>query len=186
VQRSLLLMTAVLALAAGQNLLVNGDFEQPITTGWTLTLGGAGYGATDRQTSYHPDPDYEAMDSLYTGAGCRKLAQRVNVLSPWLDVSFWAKFAIGGGSATCWSVACMTIGYYDASDARLGETRFYHHNSYCNWTSTPTMHLIDVTNPDWNQYSLNISEELADHLPGVNPNSVRRVEVALFDTTGGG
>jgi hypothetical protein len=184
--KRLLLIPAVLSLAAGQNLLVNGDFEQPLTTGWALTTGGSGYGATDRQTDYHPDPDYEARDSLYSGPGCRRLAQRVSVSSTWLDVSFWAKFEIGGGSSTCWPVASVVVGYYDAVDAWLGETRFYYHNEYCNWTSSGTMHLVEVTDPAWRQYSFNVSEELAANLPGVDPDDVRRVEVALFDTTAGG
>ncbi len=182
----MLLIPAFLGLAAGQNLLVNGDFEQPLTTGWTATQGGSAYGLTDRQTHYHSDPDYEARDSLYSGAGWRKLAQRVDVSSVVVDVSFWAKFQVGGGSSTCWPVACVVIGYYTVTNALLGETRFYHHNEYCTWTSSSTLHLIEVTNPDWVQYSLNVAEELAQHLPGVNPNLVRRVEVALFDTTAGG
>ncbi|MBM3322646.1 hypothetical protein FJY69_04130 [candidate division WOR-3 bacterium] len=182
----LLLVPALLGLAAGQNLLVNGDFEQLLTTGWTATQGGSGYGVTDRQTHYHPDPDYEARDSLYAGAGWRRLAQRVNVSSVVLDVSFWAKFQIGGGSSTCWPVACVVVGYYNATNTLLGETRFYYHNSYCTWTSSSTLHLIEVTNPDWTRYSFNVAEELAQNLPGVNPAQVQRVEVALFDTTSGG
>ncbi len=182
----LLLIPALLGLAAGQNLLVNGDFEQPLTTGWTATQGGSGYGLTDRQTWYHSDPDYEARDSLYSGAGWRRLAQRVNVSSPVLGISFWAKFEIGAGSSTCWPVASVTIGYYNAANTLLGETRFYYHNEYCTWTSSSTLHLIEVTNPDWARYSLNVADELAQHLPGVNPALVQRVEVALFDTTAGG
>jgi ABC-type amino acid transport substrate-binding protein len=104
----------------------------------------------------------------------------------WLGVSFQAKFDIYGTSSTCWPVAYVGIGYYDAVGNQLGETRIYHHNSYCTWVPTGTLSLIEVTNPDWTQYDIDIAQEIAQHLPGVNPADVRQVRVALADTTAGG
>ena len=48
------------ALALGQNLLTNGDFEQDLTVGWTYTDSGYGTHYADRQTGYQPDPDEAA------------------------------------------------------------------------------------------------------------------------------
>jgi hypothetical protein len=182
----LALLPLVAALAIGQNLLVNGDFEQDLTVGWTTTTGGSGYGLSTRSTGYDPDPDYEAMDSLYAGAGWRLCSQTVDAPGVMLNLEFWAKFAIGGGSSTCWPVACITVGYLDAADNQLGETRFYYHNSYCTWVPSATLSLHEVTNPDWSQYDMNVADELSANLPGVNPGDVAKIRVGLYNYTAGG
>jgi hypothetical protein len=182
----LLLVTAALGLTFGQNLLVNGDFEQELAVGWVQDTAGYGYKTFGRDTAYQPDPDFEALDSLYSGNGISKLGQIVDVPGPALHLSFSANFGIGGGSSTCWPVACVAVGYLDSDGNRLGETRFYYHDSYCTWTPTSTFSLIEVTDPAWNQYELDVADELSLHLPGVDPGDVSRVEVALLDTTAGG
>ena len=184
--KTLLLIPLALTLAFGQNLLTNGDFEQDLSVGWVQDTGGYGYKTFGRDTVYQPDPDYEALDSIYSGNGIGKLSQTVDVPGPALHLSFWASFALGGGSSSCWPVACMEVGYLDADGNRLGATRFYYHNSYCTWTPSGTLSLIEVTDPAWNQYELDVADELSLHLPGVNPGDVCRIEVALVDTTSGG
>jgi hypothetical protein len=186
-RKLVLLLPLLLGLGFGQNLLLNGDFEQPLSTGWTETHEGYGIITFDRQTYYDPDPDYEAMDSIYSGAGSTRLTQIVEVPGPLLQLNFTAKFALGGGtSSTCWPVASFAVSYYDALDNKLGETRFYLHDSNCTWIATPTLSLIEVSSLDWQNYQLNIADELNTNLPGVDPALVMRVGVALFDTTAGG
>jgi len=175
-----------LAALYGQELLTNGDFEQELTVGWTQTRGGSGSMVCDRSQAYHPDPDYEAKDSLYDGAGWNKLSQLVDVPGPLLELSFWASFAYGAGSSTCWPVASVTVEYYDLNSTLLGETRFYWHSPYCNWTPSPTLSLHEVTNPDWTEYTLDIPTELSQNLPGVNPDDIARVAVSLYTYTSGG
>jgi hypothetical protein len=184
--KALLLVTTVLGLAFGQNLLVNGDFEQELAVGWVQDTGGYGYKTFGRDTGYQPDPDFEALDSLYSGSGYGKLSQIVDVPGPALHLSFSASFGIGAGSSSCWPVAYVAVGYLDSDGNRLGETRFYYHNSYCTWASTGNLSLIEVTDSLWNQYELDVADELSMHLPGVNPGDVNKVEVALVDTTSGG
>jgi hypothetical protein len=182
----LLVIALALGLASAQNLLTNGDFEQDLTVGWTQTQGGGSYVTFDRSTDYQPDPDYEARDSIYSGNGCGMLSQTVDVPGPLTTLSFQAAFAIYGASSSCWPVACVTVGYCDASSNLLGETRYYYHDSYCTWAPTSTLSLINVTDPNWNRYELNVADELNQHLPGVNPGMVTKLRVALFDTTAGG
>jgi len=184
--RIAVLLTVLLALAPGQNLLVNGDFEQDLSVGWTVDSGGYGFRTLDRQLDLQPDPDYEVRCSLYSGSGYVRLSQRVEVWHPYLALSFWAKFSIGGGSSTCWPVAYVGIGYFGEEDSLLGETRIYYHNSYCTWTPTSTFSLIEVTNPDWTEYSIDVAEELRTHLPGIDPGDIRAVRVSLADSTAGG
>lgn len=181
----LLCIPLLLGAALGQNLLENGNFEFDLSLGWTIEQGGAGSQYADRFVGQHPDPDYEVLVQQVSGSGWIKVSQKVDVTDVELDFSFWASYAIGGGSSTCWPVAAVFLEYYDASDMPLGDTRFCFHNAYWNWVPSSTRHLIDVTNPDWTEYSLNVQEELAANLPGVNAAVVRKIGVALYDYTSG-
>jgi hypothetical protein len=185
-RRTTILLTLLLALAFGQNLLTNGDFEQDLSVGWTRDSSGYGYRVVDRRADLQPDPDYEARCSLYSGAGSIALRQSVDVPHSYLGVSFHAKFDVYGTSSTCWPVAYVGIGYLDDANNLLGETRVYHHNTYCTWVPTGTLSLIEVTNPDWTEYYVDVVQELSEHLPGVNPADIRKVRISLADTTAGG
>jgi hypothetical protein len=78
-------------------------------------------------------------------------------------------------------VAAVILHYLDASGTSLGNSRIYLHNQYCTWTDSDTQHLIDITTPDvWTEYSLDVGSELAQNLPGINPNAVSKVTVDLF------
>ncbi|MGQ9708464.1 MAG: hypothetical protein ACUVUR_06270 [bacterium] len=179
----------VLLLLAGyglnQELLINGDFEQELSVGWTYSDSGLGTHQALRDTIYQPDPDYEAWVYQYDNPGWTRLSQMVEVLSVSLNLSFWAKFSERGGSSTCWPAACFQVCYYDRNNNRLGETRYYY-STYANWVPTPTLSLYRITNPDWNLYELNIEEEISNNLPGVNPDSVAKVEAALWSSTNSG
>jgi len=177
-----LFLPLVVALAVGQNLLTNGDFEQEITVGWTYSDSGVGTHQADRQVGYHPDPDYEAMTYQYDNPGWTRLAQRVDVPGTQLTLSFWASFEETGGTSSCWPAACFAVCYYNSANTLLGETRYYY-STYANWTPTSTFSLKRVSNPAWTQYSLNIMDELAQNLPGINPPDVARLEVALYSYT---
>jgi hypothetical protein len=177
----LLFATAVF----GQELLVNGDFEQELTTGWTLIEEGSGTHEFNRDVGYHPDPDYEAYVYQYDNPGGSRLSQTVAVSAPMLTVSFWAEFEEGAGSSSCWPAACFVVAYLDAGGVKLGETRYYY-GTYVNWVSDDTLHLIPVTNPDWTEYTLDVMLELTQNLPLINPADVAQVEVAAWSATTGG
>ncbi len=115
IAKALLLVTAALSAALAQNLLVNGDFEQPLDSGWTADTGGPGYKTIARDAGYQPDPDYEVMDSLVY-QGWSRLQQIIDAPGAELTLSFSASFAIGNGSASCWPAACFVVGYYDGDD----------------------------------------------------------------------
>jgi len=177
-----LLLPLVLGLAAGQNILTNGDFEQDLSVGWVFVGEGSGTHSCDRSVSYQPDPDYEAMTYQYDNPGTARLSQRVEAPGIQLRLSFWASFTIAGGSSTCWPAACFSVCYYDVGNTLLGETRYYY-STYANWVPTQTLSLKQVTNPAWAQYTLDIADELEANLPGVSPDDVARVEVALYSYT---
>lgn len=182
----LLVVPLLVGFVAGQNLLDNGDFEQVLSTGWTTSQGGLGSHIVERLTYPDPDPDYEAHVRQYDGSGFTKLLQLVDVAGPDLEFSFWASWNYGNGSSTCWPVASVFLEYYDHRGLWMGETRWYYHSVYCNWQSASNRNLINISDPGWMQYTLNVQQELEDNLPGVNAANIRKVGVALYSYTSGG
>jgi hypothetical protein len=178
----ILLSIVFLSFAFSQELLINGDFEQELTVGWNQLVNGSGTHTINRDVSYHPDPDYEAMAYQYDNPGWTRLSQTVDVPGPMLELNFTACFAESGGTSSCWPAACFSICYLDANDVVLGETRYYY-STYATWTPTATLNLIHTYDPNWTQYTLDIVDELSQNLPGVNPGDVVKVEVALYAYT---
>jgi hypothetical protein len=181
-KKLLLIPLLVLAVSSGQNMLTNGDFEQELTVGWTYLDSGSGTHSASRDAGYHPDPDFEAQTYQYDNPGWARLSQTVEVPGTILELSFWASFEQAGGSSTCWPAACFSVRYLNNADAVLGETRYFY-STYANWVPTGVLSLYRITDPSWNEYTLNIAEELSQNLQGVNPDEVARVEVALFSYT---
>ena len=185
--QKILLVSAFLLMFAGPGVadefLVNGDFEQPLDVGWTDTvLNEAGTFAFERADTFgQPTPGYAAKAYKYL-ARYASLRQTVDVPNVDLTVSFDGRFKIAGGSSTCWPVASLWIRYADASGAELGNTRICLSSVYSTWTSSDTVHLIEVgdTTGAWHNYSINLKEELNANLPGIKPSDVARVTVDLF------
>lgn len=185
--RYLLLLLILFAISNAGRLLTNGDFEYPLSTGWYSIFGLANtYDTIDRQTYFHPDPDYEVRVKKYD-AVYAKLSQTVNVPTTNLQFGVSAKlYALEyNPSATYWAAAAVCLRYLDANGNQLGETRIAHMSPHCPWTNTNTVHIIPVTDPNnWYDYRFNVNNELAN-LPGVNPSQIRKIQVALLDTTDG-
>ena len=185
-RRLMLLLPLLLAVGFGQELLTNGGFEQDLSVGWVQELSGAGTEQINRDPGYSPDLDMEAMAYQNAGPGWVRLSQTVDVPGVTVSLSFQAKFDIYSSSATCWPVAAVTVGYLDASNTLLGETRYYYHDQYCSWVPSGRLSLIDITSPDWSTYHLDVAQEVSQNLPDVDPGAVSKVRVAFYDTTSGG
>lgn len=185
--KCLLVLLMFVAVSNAGRLLTNGNFEQPLTTGWYSAFGLPNvYDTIDRQTYFHPDPDYEVRVKKYD-ADYAKLYQTVNIPTTDLQFSISAKlFAYEyNPSASYWAAAAVCLRYLDANGNQLGETRIAHMSPHCPWTNTSTVRIIPVTDPaNWYNYQFNVNNELAN-LPGVNPLQIRKIQVALLDTTNG-
>jgi uncharacterized protein (DUF779 family) len=173
---------AVFAGLASANLLVNGDFEQPIDVGWdTLAAnlaGGDTFTLTD--TLGQPSPGYAVAVRKYL-ASYASLNQTVDVPNVNLTLTFDGRPEIGGGSSTCWPVAAFIVRYRDSAGASLGNTKMYLHDQYCDWAVSDTQSLIDITTPGvWTPFSLDIADELSAHLPAIDPASVKKLTVDLY------
>jgi hypothetical protein len=180
-------LLTLLCLAASANLLVNGDFEQPLTVGWRDTVSdfGGEYRIERSDTLGQPVPGHAAR--VYKAlAEFASLYQTVDIPSTNATLEFDGRFIIDAGSSTCWPVASLWVRYLNALGTELGNTRFYRHNQYANWVRSDTVSLIEVTeNGVWRHYSLDIAEELATHLRGIVPAQVRQLKIDLFSYASG-
>jgi len=166
---------------ASANLLVNGDFEQPINVGWDTVAANAAGGDTFTwsDTLGQPAPGYAVAVHKYL-ATYASMNQTVDVPDVNLTLTFDARFKIGGGSSTCWPVASFVVRYRDVSGASLGNTKIYLHDQYCTWAGSDTQSLIDITTPGvWTPFGLDIASELSMHLPGIDPANVKKLTVDI-------
>ena len=181
-----LLTVAVLlaaALAPARELVRNGDFELPPDSSWQTYVWGefpdTGNCRLRYRHEFHPDRDFEVMVHKMLHQGM-KLSQKVVI--PNLDLGFgvscrlWAKTE----RESLFAAACIGVEYLDRSDSALGETRIFAATSGCDWSSSPVLHLIRVSDSlNWYDYQFNVAAEL-DNLPGVERDSIQAVRVSLL------
>ncbi|HDQ99375.1 MAG TPA: hypothetical protein ENN51_03705 [candidate division WOR-3 bacterium] len=181
------LFVLVAAGVTNGNLLTNGDFEQPLTVGWEQDVSHvAGSHRFERSdTLGQPTPGYAAKvfkQLAYHAA----LGQQVEVPGANLTLTFDARMAIVGGSTTCWPTGAFIVSYLNADGDELGTTMFILRDQYNTWRESDTLKLHDIDLPSvWNSYELDIAQEIADNLPGVDPAAVRRIEVKLYSYVNG-
>ena len=169
-------------LAQATELLINGDFEQALDVGWTDTVVGTtgSYFFERTDTLGQPTPGFAARVYKYL-ASYASLSQTVDVPDVNLNFSLHGRLRIGGGSSTCWPVAAIILRYKNSSGSELGNTKMWVHSEYATWTSSDTAHLIEINTPEtWETYGLDVAQEIASYLPGVNPTEVRKVTIELY------
>jgi uncharacterized protein (DUF779 family) len=177
-----ILAFCALAGLASANLLVNGDFEQTIDVGWDTTAANLAGGDTFTyaDTLGQPSPGYAVAVRKYLASNA-SMHQTVDIAGVNLTLTFDGCLETGGGSSTCWPVASFVVRYLDSIGVSLGNTKIYLHDQYCDWASSDTQSLIDITTPGvWTPYSLNIARELSTHLPGIDPASVKKLTIDLY------
>jgi len=179
-----LILPATLVFAG--NFLTNGNFENDLSVGWTSYMADAtyGYDTIIRGTGFEPDADYEVY-TLSTFSYLTKLYQTVDIPST-DNFTFAVKSKIvsfdNDYDTLCWAASAVVVSYLNAAGTVLGETRICRFSTPCPWASTSTLHLIQAADTLWHNYSFVLNTELAN-LPGVTPSQVKKVQVAMFDTT---
>jgi hypothetical protein len=174
----------LVASAAGQELVRDGGFEQPLESCWTRTQWGFGVYTCDRSRDFQPDSDWEARDSAYDGPGWCRLSQWIPVTGHTLRFSCDASLRTYGPSYL--SAAAVSIIYYDSIFDTLGQTRIVWPPDYWYWPRTPTLSIINAPDTGWHHYDINLATELGTNLPGVNRSLVRRITVGLYTFMWGG
>jgi hypothetical protein len=169
------------AIANAGVLLTNGDIELVLGTGWSQASSGANI-IIDRATTYDPDPDYEARVYKGSGSGYARLFQMVDIPTTDLEFSVYAKIYAYDNHSTAWCGAGVIISYLNENGVLLGDTRICMRSTQCPWSNSSTRHIIQATDSMWHNYAFNIDNELTN-LSGVNPSDVKKIEVALFDST---
>jgi hypothetical protein len=153
---------------------VNGDFEQDLSTGWTVSNYG---GVVERITNGDSDPDYELHLSRDIFDDHAEAYQSSDISDLDEVISFKAKLV----SQDCWiyghGYAFVIIRYKNDLDAVLGETRYYQSPFTC--SNSPTSHCIKVNDTDWHTYSITISDELEIYLTGIDQADVDRIEICF-------
>lgn len=178
---------AVTGIVTATELVTNGDFEQPLEIGWTdSVVGTSGSFFFERaDTLGQPSTGYAARTYKYL-ASYASLSQTVDVPNVNLNFSLYGRLRIGGGSSTCWPVAAIILRYQNSSGVELGNTKMYIHTEYATWTNSDTAHLIEINTPEsWETYGLDLAQEIANYLPGVNPSDVRKVTIELYSYDNG-
>jgi len=183
----LLALLVAAGIGLGDQLLVNGDFAQPMDVGWTDTVVGVTGSSlfTWSDTLGSPTPGYAACVyktlASYAALGQTAAIPNANVVFEWDG-----RLRIGGGSSTCWPTAAFLINYQKSDGTSLGNSRFYLHDQYNTWTRSDTMDLLEVNTPDvWTHYSMNVAEEISTKLPGVNAADVAQIRFELFSYDNG-
>jgi hypothetical protein len=171
-----LLVCSVL-LFAGE-YVVNGEFEEPLTTGWTQKTQGSNYTIT-RGTGYDPDPDYEAYVYKGTPDGYAELYQIFGIFTTDMEFSANLKLYAYDTGASDWAGAALILTYLDGDEWPLGATYIAMQSSTPQWTNSNTKHVYSAPNANWNYYAFNIDNEFA-YLPGINKDDVEKIKVSLY------
>lgn len=177
----------------GENLIINGNFTESWTEGWTRKIGKNADGSNHIQIA--TDNGNNAVHLYHTGNSYVALVQIVPVSSERLRFSGNFKLDSRQDSSLALSaIAMVELSYLDNEKKRLGGTRFINSRKYA-FTSNimpvsselvarddPTLHYIFLDS-SFNNYTLDIDEEILAHLPGVDPSEVKELAVVLY--TGG-
>ncbi len=176
--RYFMISAVMVSLVSATNLVVNGEFEQDLTSGWTESV--VGGGIIDRATQYQPDPDYEVQVYKYSSSGSVSLLQNVDIDNTDIDFTCSARMYALDNTVGDWAATAVGLVYLNDANSVLGETRIYRpSDGDCPWVDTPRLHLIYVPDESWHDYTFNIHDEL-QNLPIIDPNNVAKIQVVLY------
>jgi hypothetical protein len=177
---ALILTLAWMGVSSGTELIENGDFEGALSPAWTQQGSGGGI-SYQRDVAYHSDPDYEAYSRKYLTGWCA-LKQTVNVST--VNLLFTAELRPSNfceiNSYEFFAASAVRIEYQNSMGGTLGETRIYSGTENCNWTSSSTLHCMEVEDGTWSSECFVLEDELSRNLPGVNPANVAKIAVSLY------
>lgn len=181
------------------NLLTNGDFAQAWTVGWTRQIGNLEKGENAVEVVHHPGAG-RVVHLRHVGESHMALYQVVPVEG--VDLLFEASFQMKAWEGPIWGfsgtgTAAVRLIYEDRDGKRLGETNILKTVKNL-FADTPLLgvpqpprsgsreHQIYVDERWYDGFRLNVAQEIRDYLPGVNPDQVARIAVALMVAGDGG
>lgn len=154
--------------------LANGDFLRPLSQGWVTQtndlLGEHSITATQEN----------GATVLKEMCGNATLVQDVKLRTTNIVFSTRSRFSCQATKPDYYATASVLLGFLDSDGKQLGETRIYNAAGAPPWKASNTLHLISVADTGkWQDYSLNLGEELRANLKGVDAAKVKRLRVSL-------
>ena len=178
--KKILLVLILFSVAAfGQELVLNGGFENGFEYWVEEVNNNQGSYQIARCTTYRPDPGYAVRVHKYMRYFAR-LKQVVQIPSP-DGVLFSAAtklIATKGATSGYYAYAALVLEYQNAAGTALGRTWLMTKVGDYNPQNSPTEHYILTTSDIWQDHTFLLADELAN-LSGVNPAEVARVAVHL-------
>ncbi|MGB9722088.1 MAG: hypothetical protein ACPL28_11505 [bacterium] len=160
------------------NFVFNGNFEDSVNY-WNPYAQGETYTITTDKI-YEEDPDSEVcvgrLDKLETA-----IHQTFYVPELILDFSFKAKLYAKSYDTLHPhpAISSIILSYLDIDENILGETRIFRYAESLYWNPSPILHLIEISDTNWFNYTLNIADELYN-LPGINPTDIAKLRIILY------
>lgn len=167
-------------------LVVNGDFEQPLGAEW-VTKGNPSI--SDFDTS---DPDMEVklhyFGEAYSVYCCLK--QRIDITGyapEFLTFSCKAKLFADNEDAYIYSAAAVVVSYQDKYGNRVADTKTAYIDTLTKysqkncWPCDTLQNVSFIQDSSWQTYSFNIGTELAG-IGLTNQDTIQFIEIALIDT----
>lgn len=170
-------LVAVLAAAgpagASETGLVNGDFSQPWSTGWT-----------EESRDFVGNHRFDNLPGRgarvrKTMCGFARLKQEIELDNTDIEFSSKLSFRATANRAGYHAYSALALGFLDKDGKVLGETRFYTISGRRGKPSTGSRHFVPVEPGKWIDLSLNLRQELRTHLPDVVPAQVAGLRVML-------
>jgi hypothetical protein len=154
--------------------LANGDFAKPLSQGWTTQA--------EDIIGEHSITATAANGAVVRKEMCGRaaLVQEVKLVTSNLNFSTQARFSTQATKPGYYTTASVLLGFLDEAGRTLGETRIYRATGTPPWKASSTLHLIPVTSAGrWQDYNLDLGQELRSNLKGVDASKVKRLRISL-------
>ncbi len=169
-----------------KELVVNGDFEQPLGAEWEKK------GFTIISNSDTSDPDMEVGVSFFVDESdvCCYLKQRIDIsaYSPeCITFSCNARLRSYNCNIALYCAAAVIVSYQDKYGNRIADTKIVYidttdkYSQKTCWPNDTLQNVSFIQHISWNDYSFNIGEELVS-IGLSNVDTIQYVEIALLDT----
>jgi len=154
--------------------LANGDFSKPLSQGWATFAGDI---VGDHSVTATKANGATVLKKM---CGTAMLEQDVKLATTNMVFSTRARFRCQATREPYYATSSILLGFLDKDGETLGETRIYAAAGVLPWKASDRLNLIRASAAGkWQDYSLNLRDELQANLRGVDPAEVKRLRVSL-------
>jgi hypothetical protein len=161
------------------DVIVNGRFDKPLNTGWTV-------GTDDILGSHGIRTESGGVRVSKEMRGITSLTQEVRVESLTMGFMTYARLSSRATDSGHYSAASILLTYLGENGDSLGATRVYNATGNTPWQNSGTLHLVPVVADSWQLHKLMLLHELTENLRDIDPAKVKRLRVSLESFCSGG